>query len=375
MASVQLASVIDDQLPSLSSALAPRFYPPPDHPHQPAFPLRAFVVDKMAALQPLTRNLPGIVRDPLVALFGQECYTTLVWNADLTDERCLKLALSKGLGLGMVAGGAILKVPQILTVVKSGSARGLSLSSYVLDTAATAITVAYNVRSGFPFSTYGEMVFLLAQNAVLITLITSYSPRPTLPRLVPLAIFFSSLAYALSSTALVPASALAVLQTFTIPLSLSSKLPQIISNARAGSTGQLSAFLVFNSLAGCLARVFTTRTETNDPVLFWGFALGALLNGVLALQMLLYRNKTGIDAKRLERPHTATVTATGVERREKEVPAVAAAAAAAAAAAPAQQQQPAGLATPVKQVAGAGGAKQSPASAGGSARRYVRKLD
>lgn len=57
---------------------------------------------------------------------------------DLTSERCLKLAVSKGLGLAMVAGGAILKLPQIVTVVKSGSARGLSLSSYVLDTAATA---------------------------------------------------------------------------------------------------------------------------------------------------------------------------------------------------------------------------------------------
>lgn len=83
--------------------------------------------------------------------------------------------------------------------------------------------------------------------------------------------------------------------------------------------------------------------------------------------MLLYRNKTDVVDKRREPAHT--VTATGVERREKEVPAVAAA--------PAQQQQqrPAGLSTPTKQVAGAGGAKQSPASAGGSARRYVRKLD
>ncbi|KPV74015.1 uncharacterized protein RHOBADRAFT_37877 [Rhodotorula graminis WP1] len=319
----------------------------------------------MAALQPLTRNLPGIVRDPLVALLGQECYTTLVWNTDLADTRCLKLALSKGLGLGMVAGGAILKVPQILTVVNSGSARGLSLSSYVLDTAATAITVAYNLRSGFPFSTYGEMVFLLAQNAVLITLITSYSARPTVPRLVPLALFFSTLAYALSSTAIVAPPTLAWLQTLTIPISLSSKLPQIVSNARAGSTGQLSAFLVFNSLAGCLARVFTTRTETADPVLLWGFALGALLNGVLALQMLVYRNKVDVEVfdkrpdGRLEQAH---VGATGVDRRE--VPAVAAAAAPSG-----------GLATPVKQVAGAGAAKQSPASAGGSARRYVRKLD
>lgn len=160
----------------------------------------------------------------------------------------------------MVAGGAILKLPQIVTVVRSGSARGLSLSSYVLDTAATAITVAYNLRNGFPWSTYGEMVFLLAQNAVLIFLITSYSSRPTVPRLVPLVLLFSTLAYALSSTSLVPPSTLAFLQTLTIPLALSSKLPQIVSNFRAGSTGQLSAFLVFNSLAGCaLVSVYARR--------------------------------------------------------------------------------------------------------------------
>ncbi|GAA6050417.1 hypothetical protein JCM3770_004028 [Rhodotorula araucariae] len=314
----------------------------------------------MESLQAITHNLPALVRDPLVALLGQECYTILVWNTDLTSERCLKLAVSKGLGLAMVAGGAILKLPQIVTVVKSGSARGLSLTSYVLDTAATAITVAYNLRNGFPWSTYGEMVFLLAQNAVLIALITAYSSRPTIPRLVPLAILFTTLAYALSSAALVPPATLSFLQTLTIPLSLSSKLPQIISNFRAGSTGQLSAFLVFNSLAGCLARVFTTRTETNDPVLFWGFALGALLNGVIALQMVLYRGKHDVEVVdkradgRLERAYVAT----GVDR--KELPAVAAV-------------QQGGLATPVKQAAMAGG-RQSPASTG-SARRYVRKLD
>jgi mannose-P-dolichol utilization defect protein 1 len=94
----------------------------------------------------------------------QQCYVSLVENLNVTDTYCLKYALSKGLGLGMVAGGAILKVPQIISVVSSGSAKGLSLSSYVLDTAATAITVAYNIRKENPFSTYGELGFLLVQN-------------------------------------------------------------------------------------------------------------------------------------------------------------------------------------------------------------------
>jgi mannose-P-dolichol utilization defect protein 1 len=77
------------------------------------------------------------------------------------------------LGVGIIAGGAVVKVPQILTVLSAKSARGLSLSSYLLDTAATAITVAYNVRNGFPLSTYGEMVFLLAQNVSSLSLLAN----------------------------------------------------------------------------------------------------------------------------------------------------------------------------------------------------------
>ena len=63
-------------------------------------------------------------------------------------------------------------------------------------------------------------------------------------------------------------------------------MPQFLSYFRLVSTGQLSAFLVFNSLLGCLARVYTTSTETGDDVLWWGFVGAAALNGVIALQML-----------------------------------------------------------------------------------------
>lgn len=106
---------------------------------------------------------------------------------------------------------------------------------------------------------------------------------------------FSS-AFLLSSSLLTP-STLKFLAASCIPLALSSKLPQILSNFKASSTGQLSAFLVFNSLAGCLARVFTTATETKDPVLWWGFVLAAALNGILAVQMGMYWNKDDVVVK------------------------------------------------------------------------------
>ncbi|GAA5864311.1 hypothetical protein JCM8547_005782 [Rhodosporidiobolus lusitaniae] len=316
----------------------------------------------MDGLRSLTSNLPSFVRDPAVVLVGQHCYTSIVEEINLSDTECLKLGLSKGLGVAILAGGAIVKLPQIISVVSSGSAKGLSLSSYVLDTAATAITVAYNIRRENPFSTYGEMLFLLVQNAVLIVLITGYSPRPTLPRLVPIAVLFSSLAYALSSTSFIPDSTLSFLQTLTIPLSLSSKVPQILQNFRSGSTGQLSAFLVINSLAGCVARVFTTRTETNDPILFWGYFLGALLNGVIAFQLVLYRGKSDVDSSSLDKlPIGHIQSSAGIEKAEL------------TAVVQAGAEKVAQSATPTK--GGLPKRTASPASAGGSARRYVRKLD
>lgn len=81
---------------------------------------------------------------------------------------------------------------------------------------------------------------------------------------------------------------MSLLQFATFPLSIVSKAPQIISNYQNESTGNLSAFAVFNALLGCVARLFTTSQEVKDPLIFWGFAAAGLLNAVLAAQMVMY---------------------------------------------------------------------------------------
>jgi mannose-P-dolichol utilization defect protein 1 len=44
----------------------------------------------------------------------QKCYSSLVENLNVGDVDCLKYSLSKGLGIGIVVGGSIMKVPQLL---------------------------------------------------------------------------------------------------------------------------------------------------------------------------------------------------------------------------------------------------------------------
>lgn len=49
----------------------------------------------------------------------QKCYVSIVEDLKFSDIECLKYSLSKGLGVGIVIGGSIMKVPQLLLSMRS----------------------------------------------------------------------------------------------------------------------------------------------------------------------------------------------------------------------------------------------------------------
>lgn len=99
----------------------------------------------------------------------------------------------------------------------------------------------------------------------------------------------------------IPHWLLAFLQAATLPLAVSAKLPQIMQNARAKSTGQLSAFAVGAQILGCLARLYTTAMEVGDWLVASAFAMALVLNGILGVQLWQYWGKGGIyDAEDYE---------------------------------------------------------------------------
>ncbi len=71
-------------------------------------------------------------------------------------------------------------------------------------------------------------------------------------------------------------------------LGIASRIPQILSNARTQSTGQISVITVFLQFAGALARVFTTLKEVQDPVILASYSASSLLLGVLLVQLVMY---------------------------------------------------------------------------------------
>ncbi|RHZ82178.1 hypothetical protein Glove_113g38 [Diversispora epigaea] len=237
-------------------------------------------------------DLPDIIKYPAIQVLGNNCYTSLVEQLNLSDVDCLKLLLSKGLSMGIVLGGALAKLPQIIKILSAHSARGLSLESYVLETFAMGISFSYNLRQGNPFSTYGEVAFLTLQNIIILLLILNYANR-TRDLFASILVMIIS-TYTLGQPWIINDSNLAYLQALSIPISLLSKIPQIIANYQNGSTGQLSAFAIFGFTLGSVARIFTTLTEVDDLIILSGFILASIFNFVLSAQMIMYWN---VDSK------------------------------------------------------------------------------
>jgi len=272
------------------------------YPHTSSHILEEFVIPPIRSGAPLvmtaiTRNLPWFVKDIGVSIVGQKCYASIVEDLNFADVECLKYALSKGLGVGIVVGGSIMKLPQLLLILSARSARGISLSSYAIETFCYLVTCAYSHRNGFPFSTYGENAFLGLQN-IMITVLIIYFPSSTLRRSASAPsnlpkVFGAVVASVALIVALVslPKETIAFLQMTTLPLGLFSKLPQIAQNHRAKSTGQLSTFAVVAQILGCLARVFTTATEVKDSLVLASFFLALVLNIVLGIQVWTYYGK------------------------------------------------------------------------------------
>lgn len=196
-----------------------------------------------SALQPITHNLPTPLYTLGNNLLGPSCYKHLVLDIDpVNNPECFKLAISKALGIGIIGASSVVKIPQLLKLVNSQSAAGVSFLSYLLETASFVITLAYNARSGNPFSTYGESALIAVQNVAIASLVLNYSGQKA-----GAAVFVAGVAgalYALFTEGVVDGALLSKLQAGAGVLGVASKLPQVLAIYQAGGTGQLSAFAV-----------------------------------------------------------------------------------------------------------------------------------
>ncbi|CAM9690625.1 unnamed protein product [Ectocarpus fasciculatus] len=223
----------------------------------------------------------------LYGLLTQRCLDGIA-----SDFECQKALMAKLLGYLLILGSLTVKAPQISKIMAAKSVDGLAPSSIYSDLIIYIVNAVYHIVSGSPFSAYGEIMTILVQNIVIVLLLWYYMKnRPSALGIVGLmAVFLGTTV----GCAMLKMEHLMLLPYSNLPLIVVAKVPQIMINHENGHTGQLASVTTMLNFVGATIRILTTIQEVGwDLGLLWMHGLSSFLNGVLALQVVLYWNRTG----------------------------------------------------------------------------------
>lgn len=234
-------------------------------------------------------GLLNFIQNCVKILVPDPCFDEFFINYNFLHTDCLKTVISKCLGYGIILGSVMVKVPQIVKILSAKSAEGLSIISSTLELTAITATMAYSYANNFPFSAYGEAVFLVLQTAVIAFLILMYS-RGTSLGVLYTATYAAILAYLMSPLA--PMQLLWTLQALVMVFVVMARMVQALTNYRNQSTGQLSAVTVIMLFFGSLGRIFTSYQETGDTTVIATFCVSSFCNAVLLFQLAYYWNSS-----------------------------------------------------------------------------------
>ncbi|XP_076462687.1 solute carrier family 66 member 3-like [Babylonia areolata] len=206
--------------------------------------------------------------------------------ASATDNM---LILCNVLSATVILACLVLKVPQISAVVKQGSSKGLSLNSVLLELWSYSTMLTYHYAMSYPLPTYLEYAFLVPQDLVLLTVVL-HSRGSLTTKTIPLFSLYAVVCYALAFR-LVPDLVLTACISVVAPVSMSSKLLQILSMVSTKDAGTVSATTWALATFCTLARSITTLVQTGDMAVLLNFAVSFSLNVAMTTIIIFYRVK------------------------------------------------------------------------------------
>ncbi|NWV83280.1 PQLC3 protein, partial [Dasyornis broadbenti] len=184
---------------------------------------------------------------------------------------------------------AVIKLPQLVAVLRARSASGLSVGSLLLELAGFLVFLRYQVYYGYPLETYLEYPIIIAQDVILLYCIMHFSGKRK--RALFYAVIFCGGWYMLTLQKWIIDLAMN-LCTF---VSAASKLVQLQHLWQTKDSGQASALTWGMSAYTCGTRIITTVMTTNDLAVLIRFIIMLLLNIWVTATILHYRKTKKTD--------------------------------------------------------------------------------
>lgn len=247
--------------------------------------------------------IPAFLAGWIQLLVPGDCFEEFFVKLNFLNVPCLKLTISKCLGYSIILGSSIVKLPQVLKIFSAKSGEGISLPSVTLELVAISSTWAYSIGNGYPFSTYGEVVFLAAQTSCIAVMVLIYSNN-MMHAVLYTSAYVGIMGFLLSPA--VPLEVLSFLNAANLVIVVLGKVIQIVTNIQNKGTGQLSAVTCLLLFLGSIARIFTSLQETGDSLVVLTYLLSSFTNGFIFAQIIYYWKKepecedTHVEGKKMK---------------------------------------------------------------------------
>lgn len=218
-------------------------------------------------------------------VFTPTCYGALT-AGDLAgfDAACIKVTVSKLLGFAIITGACVVKVPQIVAILRSRSVDGIDPLAVYTDLLSYLLTLSYHLVRGSMFSSFGEAAVIAVQSIAIVLIMWSINPPGTAHS----AGVAAALAIATGAVFNLPEHLLAYVIAASTVVNIVSRFSQALANYRQSGVGQQSFVTLFLNFGGSAARVFTSSVEVKQVEVLLSFAIAAALNGLLLAQYVFY---------------------------------------------------------------------------------------
>jgi len=185
-----------------------------------------------------------------------------------------------------VLASVVLKLPQLVAVVRAGSATGISTPGIMLEMWSFAAMLSYQYAQRFPMMQYVEYVFLMIQEIPLLLLVLRYNKSFNLSTFAYLAAFSAVNGAVMAGKTSVEFNALLV--NINTPISAMSKIIQLASIIRAKTAGSVSVTTWSLAAYTCVARFITLLMEKPDMSLLLLYVVAGVLNVAIVFACLYY---------------------------------------------------------------------------------------
>ncbi|KYB28642.1 solute carrier family 66 member 3 [Tribolium castaneum] len=182
----------------------------------------------------------------------------------------------------------ILKIPQILSILKVKNANGINLVGLLMELTSYTIMFSYNFRNRYALLSYMEYPIILIQELILILFVMYYKSCLNVYSAVGAVVYGLAAAGLLLGT--VPLGVIAFLVPLCTPIGASSKVVQLLEILRTKNSESVSVLTWFISAFTNFTRVFTISVDSADLTLLLNFGVNVVLSSSVMIAAYAYKH-------------------------------------------------------------------------------------